>query len=98
MNYYDKPILIEATELDCEPHQAKRGLFRFDIADDAGLDVIAKMSEEGGVYVARAYVSDTDAVDVPTAIVDKCLNKAKTEIVEQFELEKLERQKGEREL
>ncbi len=96
MTYYSEPVLTEVTELDCEAYQAVRNLYRFDIADDCGIDVIAKMSNEDGVYVAHAYVSGADETGTPPEIIDKCLNAAKIKVVEQFEDEKMEQRKVKR--
>lgn len=88
MTYYEKPILTETTELDCEPHQAIRTLYRFNVADDCCVDIIAKISKEDNTYVPHTYISWTDDMDTPDAIIDTCLNTAKTKIIEQFESNK----------
>lgn len=93
MTYYKEPFLTEATELDCEPHQAIRTLYCFDIADDCCVDIIAKMSKENNTYVAHAYLSETDDINTPDIIIDKCINTAKTKIIEQFESNKIYQRK-----
>ena len=92
MDYYKEPVLIDQTELDCEPHQALRNLYHFNVADGCDLDVIAKISIEDGVYVAHAYIDEYNEADISPEVADGCLSLAKSLISKQF---KTLKQRGE---